>query len=82
MWELCTVRVSGMKEMLGDSEYGLITENSEDDLYRGIVKLMDNRDLLQHYKSMSQIRGKVFSLDNTVHEVEDFFESLVLGDKK
>ena len=43
---------------------------------------MDNRDLLQHYKSMSQIRGKVFSLDNTVHEVEDFFESLVLGDKK
>lgn len=79
---VCTVRVSGMKEMLGDSEYGLITENSEDDLYRGIVKLMDNSDLLQHYKSMSQIRGKVFSLDNTVHEVEDFFESLVLGDKK
>ena len=34
---VCTVDVSGMKEILGkNNEYGLITENTEEALYQGI----------------------------------------------
>ena len=33
---VCTVEVSGMKEMLGENdEYGIVTENSEEALYEG-----------------------------------------------
>lgn len=69
---VCTVDVSGMKEMLGENnEYGIVTENSEDALYQGIKKLLDDTDLLAHYKKMATVRGKDFSTEATVLAVED-----------
>lgn len=69
---VCTVEVSGMKEMLGENnEYGIITDNSEDALYHGIKKLLDSPELLAHYKKQAEIRGKVFNTENTVKAVEE-----------
>ena len=68
---VCTVDVSGMREMLGDNnEFGIITENNEEALYNGIVHLLDHPDLLLHYKKQAQIRGKSFSTESTVKAVE------------
>ena len=67
---VCTVDVSGMKEMLGENnEWGVVTENDEDALYRGIKKLLDDPEFLQHYKHQAEIRGKDFSTENTVNAV-------------
>lgn len=69
---VCTVEVSGMKEMLGENnEYGIVTENSEDALYEGIKKLLDNPELLAHYKQKALERGKDFSTEKTVQAVEE-----------
>ena len=69
---VCTVEVSGMKEMLGENnEYGIVTENNEDALYEGIKKLLDDPNLLAHYKKQAAIRGKDFSTENTVKAVTD-----------
>lgn len=73
---VCTVRVSGMQEMLGNNEYGLITDNSEEALYEGVKKLLDNAVLLQHYRKKAVIRGSTFSTERTVREVERMLESL------
>ncbi len=74
---VCTVEVSGMKEMLGENnEYGIVTENDENSLYEGIKKLLDDPSLLAHYKKMAEIRGKTFSTENTVKAVEDMLLSL------
>lgn len=74
---VCTVEVSGMKEMLGENnEYGVVTENSEDALYQGIKELLDNQEMLAHYKKQAVIRGATFSTENTVRAVEDMLESL------
>lgn len=74
---VCTVDVSGMKEMLGENnEYGIVTENSEEALYEGVKKLLDNPDLLAHYKKQAEIRGKEFSKEKTVKAVEDMLLSL------
>ena len=74
---VCTVEVSGMKEMLGEhNEYGIVTENSEEALYEGIKSLLDNPDLLAHYKKQAEIRGKDFSTEKTVKAVEDMLLSL------
>ena len=73
---VCTVEVSGMREMLGDSRYGLITENSEEALYQGIKSLLDDPDLLEHYRRQAVVRGKDFSTENTVKAVENMLLSL------
>ena len=74
---VCTVEVSGMKEMLGENnEYGVITENSEEGLYQGIKSLLDDPALLVHYKKQAQERGKIFSTENTVNAVEEMLVSL------
>ena len=74
---VCTVEVSGMKEMLGENnEYGVVTENSEEALYEGIKKLIDNPELLAYYKKQAEIRGKRFSTENTVRAVEEMLLSL------
>ena len=73
---VCTVEVSGMREMLGDSEYGLITDNSEEALYQGIKSLLDDPEILSHYKKQAQIRGKSFSIKETVKVVEKMLLSV------
>ena len=74
---VCTVEVAGMKEMLGENnEYGIVTENSEESLYEGIKSLLDNPDLLKHYKEKAIERGKFFSTEKTVKAVEDMLLNL------
>ena len=74
---VCTVEVSGMKEMLGNNnEYGIVTNNNEDALYFAIEKMLSNPQMLKHYKQKAIERGKMFSTENTVKKVEDFFGNL------
>ena len=74
---VCTVEVSGMKEMLGNNdEYGIVTENDEEALYRGIKRLLDDPELLRHYRRQAAIRGKAFSTAETVKAVEDMLLQL------
>ena len=74
---VCTVEVSGMKEMLGENnEWGIVTDNDDEALYRGIRRLLDDPNLYAHYKVKAAQRGKTFSTDNTVRAVEDMLESL------
>ena len=69
---ICTVEVSGMRELLGaDCEYGLITDNTEQDLYEGVKYLLDNPEILAYYKMQAQIRGKKFSTEKTVKSIEN-----------
>ena len=74
---VCTVEVSGMKEMLGEhNEYGIVTKNDENALYEGIKCLLDNPAMLQHYTNQACLRGKDFSTEETVRAVEDMLFSL------
>lgn len=72
-----TTLVSGMKEMLGENnEWGIVTENDENALYEGIKKLLDDPQLIAHYKEKAAERGKNFSTENTVRAVEEMLLSL------
>ena len=74
---VCTVEVSGMREMLGErNEYGLVTENDENALYEGIKKLLDDPQLLKHYKKQAALRGRDFSTEETVRAVEEMLLDL------
>ena len=74
---VCTVEVSGMKEMLGENnEWGIVTENDEEALYQGIKSLLDDPALLAHYKQQAHLRGKDFSTEETVKAAEDMLLEL------
>lgn len=77
---VCTVEVSGMKEMLGEhNEYGVVTDNNEEALYEGVKSLLKNPEQLAYYKKQAQIRGKYFSTENTVRAVEDMLNRVYRG---
>lgn len=74
---VCTVEVSGMKELLGDNnEYGIVTGNTEEALYQGIRALLDDPSLLAHYKEQAARRGKDFDTAKTVQAVEEMLKKL------
>ncbi len=74
---VCTVEVSGMKEMLGDNdEYGVVTANDEDALYEGIYRMLTVPGRLQYYKAQARLRGKAFRTEETVRAVEEMLLSL------
>ena len=60
-----------------NDEFGVIVENNEEALYSGIKKLMDNPELLKHYKNMSIQRGKAFSTAETVNAVQNMLIRLM-----
>ena len=62
--------VSGAKEMLGDSEYGLVVENSEEGLYEGMKKILSDRSLYEHYVKMANVRKDYLSEDTIMDKVE------------
>ena len=74
---VCTVDVPGMKELLGDkNEYGVITENSDDALYDGMFKLLNDKKLLREYQEKAKERGLMFSSDITVGAVEKVLDEV------
>ncbi len=74
---VCTVEVSGMKEMLGEqNEYGIVTENDEDALYQGLYRLLTVPGQLEHYKKQAALRGRSFHTEETVRAVEEMLLSL------
>lgn len=69
---VCTVEVSGMKEMLGyNNEYGVVVNNDDESLYEGIKSFVSDSDKLNYYKQQAVIRGKFFSTEKTVDAVEE-----------
>lgn len=75
---VCTVEVSGMREMLGENnEYGIIAKNSEESLYWELRKLLDAPDLLAYYREKAQERGQCFNTKQTVIAVEKMLERLM-----
>ncbi len=72
-----TTDCTGMREILGNSEYGLIAENSEDGIFEGMKKMLTEKDVYLKYKEKSALRGQDFKEKNAVLKTESFFEALI-----
>lgn len=72
-----TTPCSGMDELLGDNEFGLITADSTEGIYEGLKKMLDGPELRKHYAEAAAIRGQAFSKEKLVGETEAFFRDLL-----
>lgn len=68
-----TTPCTGMQELLGSSQFGLITEDSVQGIYDGIKKLLDDPALMAHYAAAAKERGLQFSGSTILKQTEDFF---------
>lgn len=68
-----TTSCSGMNELLNNGKCGLITENSEDALYLGLKKCLENPDLLLEYRKFASLKSKDFCLDKLIENIENIF---------
>lgn len=74
---IITTDCSGMRELLGDSEYGMITSNDDKDFYEGLKSMLSmSDDQLKCSAEKSFKRGKMFSTANLVKDTELFFENI------
>lgn len=72
-----STNVSGADELLGErNEYGIVTENTQDGLYKGLIEMLSNPEKLTHYKKQAELRGQFFSKENTVKAVENLLDAL------
>lgn len=70
--------VSGAKEVLGEhDEYGIVVENSEDGVYLGMKKLLDDESLLPRYREMAKQRAQFFDTKASVARTEAFFKQIL-----
>ena len=66
---------TGMREILGSSEYGLITANDDEALYQGLRRMLTEPGLLEHYAERAKVRGRDFRCERLVRETEAFLEN-------
>ena len=64
------------KDILGNSDFGIVTDNSEDGLYSGI-KQMIQPGSLKEYSSRAKERGVLFDVDNSIKEVASLINNLL-----
>ena len=71
---IVTTDCTGMRELLGDSEYGLITESDENALYEGMKKMISDAGLRAKYAEKAAKRGKDFSAKALAEKTQEYFE--------
>ena len=66
-----------MRELLGDSAYGLITENSEDALMEGMRTMLGDAGLRKQYAARAAERGRDFTARQLTEKTEQLFLNML-----
>ncbi len=74
---IVTTECSGMREILGDSEYGLITDNSDEAFYEGLKQMLKDSSVRESYAARAEKRGADFSTASLVKETEDYLKNIL-----
>lgn len=60
---IITTNNAGAKELLGDSRYGIVLENSDEAIEKGIMRVLDNVSLQEKYRAAAIERKPFISLE-------------------
>ena len=68
--------VSGAREILENGNLGLIVENSEEGLYEGLKKALQDHEIFLEFQQNLNNHVLPFSLENSVREIMDIIDGL------
>ena len=72
-----TTPCTGMKELLGDSKYGMVVDNSNDGLFKGLYQMINSEELRSHYSQKAVERSKMLAKSVAVASTETFFAGIL-----
>lgn len=72
-----TTPCTGMTELLGDSEYGMVVDNSNDGLLKGLYQMINSEELRSHYSQKAVERSKMLAKSVAVASTETFFAGIL-----
>lgn len=64
---------SGVRELLGDSEYGIVMEISVLDIYKNMKRVIEHPELHAHYKQKIMERKQIVNFDDRLQKIIDLF---------
>lgn len=68
-----TTDCAGMRELLGDNEFGIVADNNDEAIYLALKDMLEDRDKYQHYKKQALKRSSYFSMERSISELEKIF---------
>lgn len=74
---IVTTSCTGMKELLGESEYGMIVDRSEDGLYRGLYQMITDEAKRHIFSKKAKERSALFRKSKVIDITERFFASVL-----
>lgn len=75
---IVTTECSGMAELLGESEFGIITENNENKLFKGLQFFLEDPQMIYVYSKKSFKRGQFFKKALLLEKIEQFFNQVLV----
>lgn len=77
-----TTPCTGMTELLGQSEYGLIVDASDDGLYQGLYQMLSSSELRRKYTEKAQERAALLTKSAAVYATQAFFFNVLHEDSE
>ena len=65
-----TTDCSGMRELLGESEFGLVTENDDEAFYLGMKTMLSSESVRDHYVEKATVRGQNITGEKLTKSIE------------
>lgn len=72
-----TTPCTGMEELLGKSEYGLIAEDSENGLYKALCQMLGNREMEKYYSEKAVERKAELRKKYVLGQTEELFMEIL-----
>ena len=73
---IVTTECSGMRELLGESEYGCVTKNNDEAFYQGVKRMTEDEELRLHYAEKALQKGKTISGESLLMQTEHLLTSI------
>ena len=64
---------SGMSEIFGNSEYGVVVPNNEEDLYEAVKQMVTDNEHREYYRLKACERAKDFTKEKRIEELTELF---------
>lgn len=71
---LLLTECSGVRELLGDSEYGIVMEPSVIGIYEGMKRVIEHPELQQQYKEKIMERKQIIGFEERIRDIEALLE--------
>ncbi len=73
---IITTKTASVPEIFGNSEYGLVVENCEQEILAGMKRFLDDPELVDFYHTQAEKRLEYFDVQSRAKAVEEYIDEI------